>query len=137
MFSAVSTDHNLSACFSLLLPPVHDYAMTTVITQSIAEDFIAFDFGDDNVSSDDEPTASTSVHALGQPQLFTKGKKRTAEEMEAENGYSKKQRLAAESRVTPWADNVDWDNCRNAAEMCVLSFSNLCSNTFAEGRSVG
>lgn len=91
--------------------------MTTTAASSLTADFIAFDFADEELSSDDEPTTFTATHAIGQPQLFTKGKKRTAEEMESENGYSKKQRMAAESRLTPWADVVDWENCRNAAEM--------------------
>jgi len=88
-------------------------------------DFIAFDWDDGDDSSDKDPTSS---HAAGQPQLFTKGRKRMADEMEAQShsGYSKKQRIAAESRVTPWAASVDWDNCRTAAHMLVCFRMHIC-----------
>ena len=89
-------------------------------------DFIKFDWDD---SSDEEVSAPASSHAVGQPQLFTRGNKRTADEMEAESrsGYSKKQRIAAESRVTPWAAAVDWDNCRTAADMSVSGHTQIFS----------
>lgn len=91
--------------------------METVSTKGLTDDFISFDWDNDNDWVDEEPSMTAPHHTAGQPQLFTKGKKRNAEEMEAENGYSKKQRIAAESRVTPWAVGVDWDNCGNAADM--------------------
>lgn len=91
--------------------------MDAVDLNTLTADFIAFDWDNEDDWIDEEPTMSTSVHAAGQPQLFTKGKKRSAEEMEADTGYSKKQRIAAESRVTPWASGVDWDNCTNSADM--------------------
>lgn len=93
---------------------------------NFVEDFIAFDFSfdDDPV----EPQASTVQNgckkglATSNPQMSTKGKKRTADEMQNDDsGYSKKQQIAADSRIAPWAENVDWDNCRNAADMSVLS----------------
>lgn len=93
------------------------------LVKSMNDDFIAFDWDKDEDWVDQEPSASASIHATGQPQLFTKGKKRSADEMEAETGYSKKQRIAAESRVTPWAVDVDWDNCTSAADMCVVNIS--------------
>lgn len=88
---------------------------------TLSEDFIGFDWDEEEDAEfydNEDETAAPSAHAVGQPQLYTKGRKRTAEEMEkADDGYSKKQRIAAESRVTPWAVDVDWDNCRNAADM--------------------
>lgn len=86
---------------------------------TLTEDFIAIGWDDDYDLPDEQASAPTSSHAVGQPPLFTKGRKRTADEMEAESSYNKKQRIAAESRVTPWAAAVDWDNCRTAADMSV------------------
>lgn len=96
---------------------------TATKSVALSEDFIGFDWDEDEDAEflvEEQQPASTA-HAVGQPQLYTKGRKRTADEMERadDDGYSKKQRIAAESRVTPWAVGVDWDNCRNAADMYV------------------
>ncbi|KAF8495367.1 Nucleotidyltransferase [Gautieria morchelliformis] len=45
------------------------------------------------------------------------GLKRSAEMMEEDGYANKKQRTDASSRLTPWARDVDWDNCRNLAEL--------------------
>jgi hypothetical protein len=106
--------------------------MSEAVVPALTEDFIVFDWSDDDDSFDGEVSAPTSSHAVGQPQLFTMGKKRTADEMEAESGYNKKQRIAAESRVTPWAAAVDWDNCRTAADMSVSCYTQIFTNTHRE-----
>ncbi|KAF8323340.1 Nucleotidyltransferase [Clavulina sp. PMI_390] len=93
-------------------------AIPVTDTKPLVQDFIAFDLDSEEDRSDDEvnPTPSTPAQGGTQSQPSSRGKKRGAEEMEAD-GYSKKQRIAAESRETPWAVDVEWDNCPNAAEM--------------------
>lgn len=50
------------------------------------------------------------------------GRKRKAEEIDYNDGYaSKKERIDANSRRAPWAAEVDWDDCKNVAEMFVSS----------------
>jgi non-canonical poly(A) RNA polymerase PAPD5/7 len=90
------------------------------------EDFIAFDFSDDE-AEEDLPLKLSPGKGKGRERVDVgvqdrqHGLKRSADQMEAEgDGYaSKKQRSDAASRLTPWAEYVDWDSCRNLAEMCV------------------
>lgn len=52
------------------------------------------------------------------------GHKRKVDEVDRQDGYdNKKQRADAASRRAPWVWDVDWENCRNVAEMYVLTFS--------------
>lgn len=49
------------------------------------------------------------------------GRKRKAAEIDYDDGYTnKKERLDAQSRRAPWAADVDWETCKNVAEMSVL-----------------
>ncbi|KAF9512789.1 hypothetical protein BS47DRAFT_1393947 [Hydnum rufescens UP504] len=75
-------------------------------------DFIPFEV------EEDEPKASTSVLvAAAEAQSATRGRKRSADEMQRDSPYTKKQQIAAESRHTPWATAVQWDRCSNVAQM--------------------
>ena len=48
------------------------------------------------------------------------GRKRKSDEIDFNDGYAnKKERMAANSRLAPWAKDVDWENCHNVAEMYV------------------
>ena len=60
--------------------------------------------------------------AEGQPQLYTKGRKRNAQEMQDEPRH----RQPADARQAPWARLVDWDRCKNPAEMSVYTRSPFC-----------
>jgi len=89
------------------------------------EDFIAFDFSEDE-AEEDRPLQSTPGEgkekecAVGVVREKQNGLKRSAEQMEAGGSEyaNKAQRADAVSRQTPWMRNVDWDNCRNLAELC-------------------
>lgn len=75
-------------------------------------DFIPFEV-------EDEPEPSTSAAAPVRDGLpTTRGRKRSADEMQKDSSYTKKQRTAAESRFTPWASAVKWDQYSNVAQLC-------------------
>lgn len=89
------------------------------------DNFISFDFGDaDDTGGDASGSASRALSPAAddvdpfapraQPQVA--GRKRKADERD---GRSKKERTRAAARGTPWAVDVEWEECRNAAEMCV------------------
>lgn len=44
------------------------------------------------------------------------GKKRKMDERN-DDGLSKKERIKAMARQTPWSQEVDWERCKNPAEM--------------------
>jgi hypothetical protein len=94
------------------------YAPTSSRTTGKPEPF-SLDWAADDSPFDTEVYAPTSSRMTRRPQPFSKGKKRAADEMEADSRYSKKQRFAAESRATPWATAVDWDTCGTAEDMSV------------------
>lgn len=129
---ATSYNSLSSAINSTYLPPPNmssssacpnNVSSTGFVTGS---DFIAFDFSEDEAEEDRPLQISPgkgkeregAVRVVRQKQ---NGLKRSAEQMEAGgSGYANKaQRADAISRLTPWMRNVDWDNCRNLAEMCV------------------
>lgn len=114
-------------------------------------DFIAFSFDDDELESHDEEhedmdpkgkgkqrAASPSARGKdsyarewdkGKSRLANDdrnhGRKRKVDEVDLNDGYeNKKQRVNAASRRAPWVWDVDWDSCRNVAEMYALVFSN-------------
>lgn len=97
-----------------------------------AEDFIAFDLPEEeNDESEKEKQAVVEEQAMGD-RVGDKGKgrardngyagrKRKSDEIDYNDGYaSKKERIDANTRRAPWAADVDWDNCHNVAEMCVI-----------------
>lgn len=120
-------------------------------SQSFLEaDFIAFD--DEPESQEDEPEAlnpkGKGKQRAGSPSANGKepyarewdkgkgrmlanddrghGRKRKVDEVDLRDGYdNKKQRLNAASRRAPWVWDVDWDSCRNVAEMYVIILSLL------------
>lgn len=54
---------------------------------------------------------------------WDRGKRKYDMVFDPSDGYqNKKQRTDAKSRLAPWVDEVDWDGCENAAEMCVYTF---------------
>ena len=92
-------------------------------------DFIAFSFSDtEEADKQSVRESSPPVREWDRGKAKDKGKereehagrKRKVEEVDFDDGYAnKKQRVAAASRKAPWAQDVDWDKCRNVAEMCV------------------
>lgn len=90
-------------------------------------DFIPFDFSDDEDEREEPPQVPSPGKGKGRerPDLDVRGAqngvKRPAEAMEDDDRYAnKKQRTDASSRLTPWVNGVDWDGCRNLAELWVL-----------------
>jgi non-canonical poly(A) RNA polymerase PAPD5/7 len=144
--------HSLVPRLSPLLPPAADTnktanasstdaagrsAASTSMDFATGADFIPFDFSDEEVAAEEEedgvpsvpspdkgkdrerPEWDVNVHG----ELKKNGMKRSAEVME-EGGYAnKKQRTDASSRLTPWVRDVDWDSCRNLAELYVYTSS--------------
>jgi len=94
------------------------------------DDFIAFGVSDHEEEGGGEPFPSSSFDLKGKrreaaPLEPHSGEKRSIDQMRfnEEDGYTnKKQRMDAASRLTPWVNDVDWESCRNMAEMCVFSF---------------
>jgi hypothetical protein len=102
---------------------------------TIGEDFIPFDFSDDEKEEGKDVTPVVSPgkgkgkgrDLANQDARSVGGVKRMLLEMEDDDGYAnKKQRTDAASRLTPWIDYVKWDNCRNLAELYVYC-SNVCA----------
>lgn len=91
-------------------------------------DFISFDFGDDGNQSDASSSSSssdqgtsTSTSAKGKGKAVPRGKKRSIDDREGDEGEyrNRKDERRAASRTVPWADEVDWSSCRTPAEMWV------------------
>ncbi|KIJ44262.1 hypothetical protein M422DRAFT_30412 [Sphaerobolus stellatus SS14] len=110
------------------------------------DDFIAFDASDhehdDKAEADRPAMAGPSFipdrkgkgRERSPPSEIHTGEKRSRDQMEqTDDGYvNKKQRVDAASRLTPWVEDVDWDSCRNMAEMLhkeVKAFVNYLSPT--------
>ncbi|KAJ7264869.1 hypothetical protein B0H12DRAFT_1101213 [Mycena haematopus] len=54
----------------------------------------------------------------GDTRDWDRGKRKYDMVFDPSDGYqSKKQRTDAKSRLAPWVDHVDWDGCKNAAEI--------------------
>ncbi|KLO19261.1 hypothetical protein SCHPADRAFT_899095 [Schizopora paradoxa] len=106
---------------------------------STGEDFIAFELESRNASPT-EASDARNYHGLpARPEPTSEraaGKKRRWEEIDNNDGYaSKKQKVDAASRRCPWAADVDWEGCRNVAEMLnkeVEAFTAFVSPTQAE-----
>ncbi len=91
------------------------------------EDFISFDTHPPQESSNKEAETRNNLRLPARPEVASEkatGKKRRWEEIDTNDGYTnKKQRVDAASRRCPWAADVDWEGCRNVAEMCVILFA--------------
>lgn len=110
------------------------------------KDFIPFDFSDDENEKEEgkEPPPVKSVGKGKGRESDDRdmrggknGLKRSAWEIEVQDEYSnKKQRTDASSRLTPWVADVDWDNCRNLAELFVqyLLYDNVCAHVVVSAR---
>ncbi|KAG6888367.1 hypothetical protein C0992_008669 [Termitomyces sp. T32_za158] len=89
-------------------------------------DYISFGF------KDDEDTKSVAVSGRDKG----KGVKRKKDSFDLDDGYeSKKQRLDAASRKSPWVADLDWTRCRHVAELLhreVEAFMNYISPTAVE-----
>jgi hypothetical protein len=94
------------------------------------EDFIPFVFEEEQEEEGPvkelepgEPTLDSSEVATGKrkaPDYEGVGRKRKSDEMERDESYATlRERIDTTTRRAPWAANVDWDSCRNVAEMCV------------------
>ena len=84
-----------------------------------------------SASASASSSRASSVSASGSG----KGKKRKLDDREQEVQLSRKQRQAAAARATPWADDVDWDRCKNGAEMLhreLMAFDNWLAPSYAE-----
>ncbi|PWN53113.1 Nucleotidyltransferase, partial [Violaceomyces palustris] len=106
-----------------------------------AEDFIPFDFDDPGPSTsthnspppsnqttnpnsrsnslcprDGTPSNIRRNQARDSVSSRAAGKKRKLDDRD-DDGRSKKEKVQARSRHTPWASDVDWEKCRNGAEM--------------------
>lgn len=91
------------------------------------QDFIAFTFSDEEKNEEEEveevaPPVREWDKGKGKARDYEgSGRKRRHDEIDFNDGYAdKKQRTDAASRQAPWAADVDWENCNNVAEMCVL-----------------
>lgn len=52
------------------------------------------------------------------------GKRKYGSAFEPNDGYeNKKQRMDAKSRKSPWVKDIEWERCRNVAELCVFGSS--------------
>ena len=112
--------------------------VTTAQGFTTGQDFIPFDFSDPEGEEEEEEEEVVEILPAPSPgkgkgkgrervdrdtRGGQNGLKRSAAEMEEEDGYSnKKQRTDASSRLTPWITDVEWGDCRNLAELCVSCF---------------
>ncbi|KAF8584098.1 Nucleotidyltransferase [Ramaria rubella] len=88
-------------------------------------DFIPFDFseGEDEegmlpISPVGKGKAPERERVIVDARNGQAGSKRHVEvEFDGDGYINKKQRTDASSRLTPWANDVEWDSCRNLAEM--------------------
>ncbi|KAI0693342.1 hypothetical protein BC835DRAFT_1406809 [Cytidiella melzeri] len=91
------------------------------------EDFIRFEFSDaeEEMPSEDgeveerRKDTRSSDKGKGKAREYENGRrKRKSDEIDYDDGYAnKKERMDANSRRAPWVADVDWENCRNVAEM--------------------
>lgn len=76
--------------------------------------------------SRDEPRPSEREWDRGKPRERSRergneARKRKYDEADLEDGYAnKKQRMNAASRKAPWVYDIEWDDCKNVAELCVV-----------------
>ncbi|KAJ7706865.1 hypothetical protein B0H17DRAFT_1001303 [Mycena rosella] len=73
----------------------------------------------DSDSRDRRPGAAQETgRDDGHAREWDRGKRKYDMAFDHSDGYqNKKQRTDAKSRLAPWVDHVDWDGCKNAAEL--------------------
>lgn len=79
---------------------------------------------DDSDSRDRRHTDSReNGQGNGHTREWDRGKRKYDMIFDPSDGYqNKKQRTDAKSRLAPWVEEVDWEGCENAAELCVTNF---------------